>query len=632
MTRSLFLSSSDRISSGIKRDTVPLLNLPFDDLQNNVDATSTPTVVIEQSPPTRASNGSCSHDYGTHLRAKLRFFLMSPCWKWHVKRQCPWKAWFQFIKILILTSQLYVFGIERETHVIYLSESNVTFHHLFVRGWSSEDETLPYPKASGDFAVYTHQDFMDSINYAVKRFDNVTDISLGLFDYHDHSTGKSSRSVSELTGRLINVCLNRFKTCRIDPTTHTYVLDPHTENICFAINASNDFDFEKYLLRVHNETINYCGLNLLTIEFGLYAIQVKNQKPFSLPDCYHFLVKIIFDNNVRTGKIIQHLNSEAYFRTCNQNVIQHNASFTLIHRNLLIALDSMVLFISVISFILCARSLWFGHCLCKEVRRYYSRERPDESPLTWSDIQIFYSFWYFLMIITDLLVIPGTIIKIAILFKTIDLYNAAGLLLGLSSLFSWFCILRYLSFFPKYNLLFETAQKALPLILRFLLCSLIIYCGFMFCGWIVLGPYHTKFRTLSTTFETLFGLINGDDMYATYANIETESVYVWLFSKIYLYSFICLFIYVISSLVIALIIDGYDTVKKYYTDGFPKSRLQKFSEENLPQRSNQNDWQTLTAAIGARSVCFPCCFKTPQSLKDMITADTYLARHVNAFS
>ncbi|CAF4869486.1 unnamed protein product, partial [Rotaria magnacalcarata] len=78
MTRSLFLSSSDRISSGIKRDTVPLLNLPFDDLQNNVDAASTPTVVIEQSPPTRASNGSCSHDYGTHLRAKLRFFLMSP--------------------------------------------------------------------------------------------------------------------------------------------------------------------------------------------------------------------------------------------------------------------------------------------------------------------------------------------------------------------------------------------------------------------------------------------------------------------------------------------------------------------------------------------------------------------------
>lgn len=101
----------------------------------------------------------------------------------------------------------------------------------------------------------------------------------------------------------------------------------------------------------------------------------------------------------------------------------------------------------------------------------------------------------------------------------------------------------------------------MPLILRFLLCSFVMYCGFMFCGWIVLGPYHTKFRTISTTFETLFGLTNGDDMYATYANIETESIYVWLFSEIYLYSFICLFVYVVSSLVIALIIDGYDVVK-----------------------------------------------------------------------
>lgn len=35
--------------------------------------------------------------------------------------------------------------------------------------------------------------------------------------------------------------------------------------------------------------------------------------------------------------------------------------------------------------------------------------------------------------------------------QVVDQYNAAGVLLGLSSLFSWICILRYLSFFEKYN-------------------------------------------------------------------------------------------------------------------------------------------------------------------------------------
>ena len=51
--------------------------------------------------------------------------------------------------------------------MIFKSESNLTFHHLFVRNWDAGEETLPYPPASGDFAVYSRQDFVDSVNYAV---------------------------------------------------------------------------------------------------------------------------------------------------------------------------------------------------------------------------------------------------------------------------------------------------------------------------------------------------------------------------------------------------------------------------------------------------------------------------------
>ncbi len=83
----------------------------------------------------------------------------------------------------------------------------------------------------------------------------------------------------------------------------------------------------------------------------------------------------------------------------------------------MIIFDGLVIFISIMSFILCIRSLWFGHRLCKEVRVYYATERAEESPLTWSELQVFYSYWYFLMIITDLMVISGTIIKIGILWK-----------------------------------------------------------------------------------------------------------------------------------------------------------------------------------------------------------------------
>ncbi|CAF1087955.1 unnamed protein product [Adineta ricciae] len=627
MSASFVSSVLHRVTSGSKRDAMPLLDISLEESVGDTNPAEIPVIRIEQ-PSTATTNGNCTHDPATHLRAKLRYFFMSPCWKWHLKRQFPWKAWFQFVKIIIVTAQLILFGIERQTHVVFISESNTTFHHLFVRDWSSSLETLPYPRASGDFAVYTASEFLDSINYPIRRFYNLTDISLGLFDFHDHSVQKPFTTDNDTSERFVTLCLNRFKTCRIDPSSHAYILDSEVGNVCFTFNATVDFDVEKYLTDEHNETISYCGLNELKLEFVIHAIQLKNQKPFSLPDCYHFLIKITFDNNARTGKIRQHLNSQAHFRTCNRQLVNHSSGWTFIRRDLLIVFDSIVLFISIISLILCVRSLWHGHCLCKEIRLFYATERNREKPLTWRELQVFYSLWYFLMVLTDLMVIAGTAIKVAILCKVTDEYDAAGLLLGLSSLFSWISFLRYLSFFRKYNLLFVTIQKALPLLLRFLFCAIIIYCGFMFCGWIVLGPYHSKFRTLSTTCETVFGLINGDDMYTTFANIETESIYIWIFSEIYLYSFSFLFIYVVSSLIIALIIDGYETVKEYYTGGFPKSRLQKFSEEDISELSNTQDWHDLTTAIQSRSVCLPCCFKAPKELAEMVARDTQLINHL----
>ena len=70
-----------------------------------------------------------------------------------------------------------------------------------------------------------------------------------------------------------------------------------------------------------------------------------------------------------------------------------------------------------------------------------------------------------------------------------------------------------------------------------------------------------QFVGLNTVSECLFSLVNGDDMFATFAQIQQKSILVWLFSRLYLYSFISLFIYMILSLFIALITDSYDTIK-----------------------------------------------------------------------
>ena len=103
-------------------------------------------------------------------------------------------------------------------------------------------------------------------------------MSVGLFDFHDHSTDDPTKLHDNLEERFVNLCLNRFKFCEMDAGSHKYKLDTAIEEgkktsifeyrkkspayfilVCFTFNATDDFDVEKYLANVQNETISYCG-------------------------------------------------------------------------------------------------------------------------------------------------------------------------------------------------------------------------------------------------------------------------------------------------------------------------------------------------------------------------------------
>ena len=70
-----------------------------------------------------------------------------------------------------------------------------------------------------------------------------------------------------------------------------------------------------------------------------------------------------------------------------------------------------------------------------------------------------------------------------------------------------------------------------------------------------------QFRTLSSTSECLFALVNGDELYMTFSALTNANVYMWWYSRVYLYVFISLFIYVVLSVFISVIMDTYETTK-----------------------------------------------------------------------
>ncbi|CAM2109677.1 unnamed protein product [Caretta caretta] len=256
-----------------------------------------------------------------------------------------------------------------------------------------------------------------------------------------------------------------------------------------------------------------CRLINVTIQFKLKAINIQTIINNEIPDCYTFTITITFDNKAHSGRVKISLDNKADIKECKDPSVYGRGDNTF-----RVFFDVAVILVCVLSFILCARSIIRGLMLQHELGHFFQRHYNQDVSL--SDRMEFVNGWYILLVVSDVLTVSGTIMKIRIESKNLASYDVCSILLGTSTLLVWVGVIRYLSFFQKYN-----------------------------------------FRSLSMVSECLFSLINGDDMFVTFAEMQQNSYLVWLFSQLYLYTFISLFIYMVLSLFIALITGSYETIK-----------------------------------------------------------------------
>ncbi|CAL9693586.1 unnamed protein product [Knipowitschia caucasica] len=467
------------------------------------------------------------------LRRKLKYFFMSPCDKYHAKGRKPFKLGLQLLKIIIVTVQLVLFGLSNQMVVTFKDENTAAFKHLFLMGYQDDSPQ----------EVYSQDDLYSHIHFAIDQYLALPQISLGRYAYVP-GVGYNDSALS--------LCQRLYKRGFIDPVNDTFDIDPYVVTNCTGVNphmcnpAPGNSDYKNFTLKFY-KLIN------VTIDFQLKAINIQTILNNEIPDCYTFAITIVMDNHAHSGKVKISLHNHASIKECKDpNVSGHAENYA---REMF---DVLVAIVCLLSLVLCGRSILRGILLQHEYVHFFKHRFGRH--VTWSDRTEFINGWYILLVISDLFTIIGSFIKIGIESKNISSYDVCGILLGTSTLLVWVGVIRYLSFFQKYNILIITLRAAFPNVIRFCCCVAAIYLGYCFCGWIVLGPYHTKFRSLSTVSECLFSLINGDDMFVTFAEMEHSSLLVWIFSQIYLYTFISLFIYMVLSLFIALITGAYDTI------------------------------------------------------------------------
>uniref|UniRef100_A0A3P9IDJ9 Mucolipin 1a n=1 Tax=Oryzias latipes TaxID=8090 RepID=A0A3P9IDJ9_ORYLA len=532
-------------------------------------------------PTTTAGDWITADEEEEALRRKLKYFFMSPCDKYHAKGRKPFKLILQLLKIIIVTAQLVLFGLSNQVVVTFKEENTMTFKHLFLKD---------YDDATGDsFAVYTQRDVYDHIFHVVEKYLTLPETTVGRYAYV-YDVG--------VNGSALSLCQQYYKRGRIDPANDTFSIDPQIKTDCIGVNPLA-VPSQRLGSSYRNFTLKFHKLINVTIEFQLKAINIQTIINNEIPDCYTFYITVVLDNKAHSGKVKIWLENKATIKECKDpSVSGHAENYTRV------AFDVAVAVVCLLSLLLCGRSILRGIMLQQEYVRYF-KESLDR-PVSWTDRLEFINGWFILLIISDIFTVTGSIIKIGIESKNMSSYDLCGILLGTSTLLVWVGVIRYLTFFQKYNILIITLRAAFPNVIRFCCCVAVIYLGYCFCGWIVLGPYHVKFRSLSMVSECLFSLINGDDMFVTFSEMQESSNLVWLFSQVYLYTFISLFIYMVLSLFIALITGAYETIKHQTQEPIHITDLHAFIAEctDAPSSGKFRGLETSPCSF------FCCCDRT----------------------
>ncbi|VVC30121.1 Hypothetical protein CINCED_3A015196 [Cinara cedri] len=537
------------------------------------------------------------------MRNRLTFFFMNPIEKWKTRRRFPYKFLVQIIKIILVTLQLTLFAHNRYSHVNYTWGNRVTFSHLFIKGWDAAREIVSYPPAQGPLAIYNIDSFYSTINFAVNGYANISN-AIGSYSYLNED------------GRVVNplFCVMHYKESTVFGFNESYFFNGEIDQDCLNITITTDiktkgFSIQDYL-KIHNKTIIFSSLLKAKLKFTLKTVNLKVAGKYTPPDCYKFEIQMTLNNEDMDGQVLVELDVNPFRLNCKGDIEYiNNNQVESTFRSLL---NYSIIITCGISMILCSRAIFRAQLLKFETIRYF--EDMLKSKLSNKARWEFWNLWYIMIIINDILIICGSGIKEQIEKKQFigDQWNLCSVLLGTGNLLVWFGVLRYLTFFKTYNGVILTLRQAFPNTARFILCAILLYAGFTFCGWLVLGPYHMKFRSLASTSECLFSLINGDDMYATFTIMATKSSLLWWFSRLYLYCFISLFIYVVINLFLSVIIDSYETIKNQSHENILMTDLEKFMKEGTFSTSTfditeeTDDWANLSFTQTIRSIFCSC--------------------------
>ncbi|XP_053401141.1 mucolipin-3-like isoform X3 [Mercenaria mercenaria] len=512
------------------------------------------------------------------LTFALRLFLFSPI-KW--KGGACWisvfhLAWFvvYIVKICYLTHVTFQIGHCRERVSSIIEDGYIALHHTLLQNWDASYETLPYPPSIGKFAVYNTDDLRKRINYAVENVYNAESEATGYF--------------RKLPGDDITIYVVCFDLID-DPekqtlkNIHTNVRRSFKPDLGLSKHEKEDGN----TLYSYNVTVDLNNNNMssvldraleLRIAFSIHSLRVDRFN--NDLRCLHIYGNVSFNDEDHNGQVNVNLFTDTLPIRCTKMNYSLTDSPQCRDYHGKVALG-----VEILAYVaICGDCVMFvGGIIALIITYAYMRkhyksiygEAGGRKNLPWCEYFGNVQWWHIPSITGDVFTLLGVRWIIDKLGDENDLENQPlnqwdkhVVYIGSGCLLTWFSLLRFIKINHKFTLLFKTIQRSAVDVIFFLACVIIIFVGFWSCAYIVLGPYHVKFQSLSTTAESLFAMINGDEIFASFALLQKAYVgdinRVWLFSRIIIYGYVTIFTVLAFNLLIALFNSAYEVVKNSY--------------------------------------------------------------------
>lgn len=500
------------------------------------------------------------------LKANLYFHISNPLKRWKVEKRLPIKLLLQVLKTLCLIVQLALFtGTIPYQRAEFFYDSREVFENLFLINFEPQEEDGP---ARPTYCAYTSTDILNELEYLATRYYELQYITVGGYDFLLDENGTISP---------IELKLRQYKDVVFNASGNSFLLDGTVSTVSFEFVPPSVQNIREQYFNNSNDTTFHRFIDLLV------TIPIKNIRIVhpERAECFLFMVEIFFQSDGQSGKIYYNLKESHVKQTCNGTVLTPKNNLVL-QKALLTCLDVIVITLCSISLFLTATTTHRAIKLGRAMGTFY--EKQLRVPLSWWERRSLFSLWHVFNVVSDILIISGTVVKIALDYDGIVDAAPTRILLGTALLFQAGVILRYVSYFNQLNTLTRTLALAFPELLKFLLCAFILFIAFAICGWTVLGSFHPKFNNLNSAVEALFGLLNGDDIYATFIQISPADQWAtFIYSRVFLYVFLSLFIYAVLNLFTTLVIAAYEISQNLDTATQNEVRKFVFSGPLTPQ-------------------------------------------------